>query len=78
MVVSKNAAVKEPLEHGKSALMVDHDNLKAVVKAVNRLLDDRKLAAQLGQAAQKKARTSYDAAWIWPARAEMLRRLIQT
>lgn len=78
MVVSKNAAVEEALEHGKSALMVDHDNQKAVVKAVNRLLDDRKLAADLGQAAQQKARTSFDAAWIWPARAEMLQRLIRT
>lgn len=76
LVASDNAAVREALTDGRTALLVDHRDIAATVAAVSRLLDDRALALHLGDGARREAVQRFDAGWIWPAREECLRRLI--
>ena len=61
IVASATPPVLEVLEHEVSALLVDFFDVSAQVAALERLLDDRKLAEALARAAQEASR-SYDSA----------------
>ena len=60
IVASATSPVLEVLEHEVSALLVDFFDVSAQVAALERLLDDRKLANSLARAAQDASR-AYDA-----------------
>lgn len=77
LVASDVAPVREALEHGRSAVLVDHDDLEQSVAAMSRLLDQKDIARSLGAFARKDAIRRYDSAWIWPARAARLEALVR-
>ncbi|OSP54399.1 hypothetical protein BV911_12805 [Pseudoruegeria sp. SK021] len=76
LVVSDTAPVREALDDGVSADMVDHTNIPELVAAIARQLDDRARALALGDAARQAVLRRYDQRWIWPARADLLERLV--
>ncbi|TCP44299.1 glycosyltransferase [Rhodovulum marinum] len=77
LAVSDCAPVREAVEPGVSAEMVDHRDPAALADAIGRLLDDRARAARLGQGARRAAERLFDAAWIYPAKARMLADLLR-
>ncbi|MEO1308006.1 MAG: glycosyltransferase, partial [Pseudomonadota bacterium] len=72
LVVSDSPPVREVLQNGHSAEMVQMRDIDAITDRVEHLLTDRDAAQRLGRAARTKALTSYDNRWIWPARKAML------
>lgn len=77
LVASDVAPVREAATHGETALLVDHAETGALADAVETLLDDRALAARLGQGARAAAVRDYSAGWIWPWRDRMLSTLVR-
>jgi glycosyltransferase involved in cell wall biosynthesis len=49
------------LAHGKTALVVENNNIQALAEAILRLLEDPLLARRLGASARKKVMAEY--AW---------------
>lgn len=78
LVASRNKAVSEVLADGESALLVRNEQVSEIVSAVQKILENKGLAAELGKTAREVATTSYSSKWIWPARREVLHRLAQT
>ena len=54
------AGVAEAVEDARSGLLVPPENPAALASALQRVLDDRTFAAQLGRAAAERIRTSFD------------------
>ena len=76
IVASDVAPVREALVDGKNANLVDHNDIDALLTAMERTLDDRQKAKRLGQSARDTALRRYCSSWIYPARAELLRSLV--
>ena len=76
IVASDVAPVREALVDGKNANLVDHNDIDALLTAMERTLDDRQKAKRLGQPARDTALRRYCSSWIYPARAELLRSLV--
>lgn len=77
IVASKNAAVEEALTDNESAILVRNECISEIVGAVTKLLEHKKLSNSMGEAARLRAIRSYCSRWIWPAREEVLRRLVE-
>lgn len=75
LLVSDNRATREALSDGKSAIMLNHDDVPALVDNAEKLLKDKDLAKRLGQAARATVLERYDSSWIWPSRAQQLQAL---
>ena len=54
---------------------MDHDKIDTIADAVHMLLDDRAIAQQLGQQARKQAQSTYATNILYPARANLLKKL---
>lgn len=78
LVVSDSPPVREAIGTGNTALIVENGDPKALAANIVRLLDDRALAAELGQAARARAVATYAASWIYPARARLLADLVSS
>lgn len=72
LVVSDTEPVREAVMHGTHGLAADMGHPEAIVDAIETLLDDRKKARELGEAARIQALRNYAASWIYPARARLL------
>ena len=77
LVCSDVPPVREAAEDGVEALLIDHRAPEAVADAIARALDDRELAARLGQAARARILRDHDRRWVFPARARMLADLVR-
>jgi glycosyltransferase involved in cell wall biosynthesis len=75
LVASDVEPVREALGGGGGALLVDNDDPEALAMAMARTLDYPDMARRRGHAARARALQAYDQALLWPARAELLRRL---
>lgn len=60
IVASDTAPVREVIDHGEQGLLVPFFDGAALVETVCRVLDDRPLAARLGEAARNRAVAHYD------------------
>ena len=60
IVASNTAPVQEVIQHEQNGLLVDFFNPEDMVQSICRLLENPKLAKELGQAARKKIVTKYD------------------
>jgi len=76
LLVSDNQATREALTPDKNAIMLDHDDIPALVENAEKLLNDKALAQSLGQAARRRVLERYDTSWIWPNRAHQLQSLL--
>jgi len=72
LVASKVAPVEEAISDEETGLLVDHRDTEQLAAAIERLLDNRKLAKALGDAARVAAIRRYGAEWVWPCRARIL------
>ena len=72
IVASDVAPVREALEDGDGAQLVDHDDPDATVDAISRLLDAPETRLRLARSARASALGRYDSGWLWPARAALL------
>lgn len=77
IVASDVAPVREAMMHERNGLLVDHDDLEAVLTTMNRVLDDKALADAMATRARRDAIRRFDAAWLRPARAAMLEGMIR-
>lgn len=77
LVASDTDTVREAATDGEDALLVDHSDIDALAAGVARLLDDRRLAETLGEAARRTAIRNYGANWIWPWRDRLLTELVR-
>ena len=73
MVCSNTSPVAELAEDGKECLMVDFFQPKAIAASVDKLLDDKALALQLGQAARQKIVSQYNAADLVPKMVQLIK-----
>lgn len=76
LLVSDNQATREALTPDQNAIMLDHDDIPALVENAEKLLSDKALAKKLGQAARHRVLERYDTSWIWPNRAHQLQSLL--
>ena len=76
LLVSDTRPVREALEPDRGALMVDHNDHDALVKAAEKMLSDKDLRERLGKAARLRVLERYDSSWIWPNRAYQLQSLV--
>jgi glycosyltransferase involved in cell wall biosynthesis len=65
IIASDLPAIREILEHEKTALLVEADDVEGWIVAVNRLQNEPELASRLAEAARQKARE-----YSWEKRAE--------
>jgi N-acetyl-alpha-D-glucosaminyl L-malate synthase BshA len=70
--------IPEVVENGVSGLLVPFGDADALVRAVERLIDDTALRHSLGGAAQQRARERFSAEVIVPRYTEIYRRLVRT
>ncbi|ARE41125.1 Glycosyl transferase, group 1 [Rhodovulum sp. P5] len=77
IVASDSRPVREAITPGQSGVLVDHKDIDALAGAIERLLDDRAEAAQLGHAAREAAIRDFDSGWIYPAKARLLADLVK-
>jgi glycosyltransferase involved in cell wall biosynthesis len=71
VIASDVPSIREIIEHGKTALLVDPDDINAWVQAVELLKRDRDLAVRLGAAARALAPK-----YSWHSRAEHIARTL--
>jgi glycosyltransferase involved in cell wall biosynthesis len=72
IVGSATAPVMEVIQHGHNGLLVDFFSPRAIAEAVDQLLRDRKLAAQLGQQARKDVLARYTLERCLPRQLELI------
>ena len=68
--------VREVLENGTTATLIDHDDHPALVGAVEAMLEDRAQAAKRGEAARDLVEAKYSRRHIWPVREKRLLSII--
>ncbi|MFW5680991.1 MAG: glycosyltransferase, partial [Pseudomonadota bacterium] len=74
LVASDVAPVREAVGTSGAAELVDHHDVEALAATIARGLDDRPAALARGARARARILEAYDRAWLWPARADRLRR----
>ena len=75
LVASDNAPVREAVGDSDGAALAPHGDVAALTAAIAATLDDPAAARARGARARRRILQAYDRAWVWPARADMLRRL---
>ena len=60
VVASRTGGIPEVIQDGRSGLLVDPGDADALVNAIERLFENRDLAARLGQAARHRAEEHFD------------------
>jgi glycosyltransferase involved in cell wall biosynthesis len=73
-----NAAIREIVEGGRSAIIVDPDDLDSAVRAALRAIDDPAEHRPLGEAASELVRQRYDRDVTLPNLAKLFDRLVST
>lgn len=73
IVGSDTAPVREAVEDGVNGLLADFHSPTAIVEKVEAVLDDRTLAARLGEAARETALARYARARLLPRQLDLLK-----
>lgn len=77
LIVNDAPPIREALGASDGALIADPYDPHALAAAIVATLEDRAGARARGMRARRRILSAYDRAWIWPARAAMLRRLAE-
>ena len=77
LVTSDVPPVREALGESGGARLVEHYDVDALTAAIEEVLDNPDAARARGLKARARVAEAYDRAWIWPARADFLRRLAE-
>jgi glycosyltransferase involved in cell wall biosynthesis len=66
IIGSDTAPVREVMRHGETGLLAEMRSPRAIATAIERLLDDRALAARLGSAARQHVLDCYSLGKLLP------------
>ncbi|MFH0815120.1 MAG: glycosyltransferase family 4 protein [Candidatus Falkowbacteria bacterium] len=72
-IAGKSGGVSEAVEHNKTGILVNPEDVGDIVKAISRLLDDGQFADLLGQRANARARKEFQ----WAKQAEKLIKILE-
>lgn len=73
VIAGKSGGVSEAVEHNKTGLLVDPEDVGDIVKAISKLLDDGQFADLLGQRANARTRREFQ----WAKQAEKLVKILE-
>ncbi len=78
LVASDVEPIREAAGDGVEALFCDHNDPEAIADRIERLLEDRAMAKEMGERARARILRDYDRNWVFPARARLLSEVVRS